>query len=107
MAALPGAADAPRMASSRAEDDVVKQLAGKLIAVEGIDQAGKQTVCSWLTGELRASGVSTEQAGFPDYATPLGHEITAFLSGQRAYPVEARQLLYAANRWERAAELRS
>ena len=85
----------------------MKQLAGKLIAVEGIDQAGKQTVCSWLTGALRASGVSTEQAGFPDYATPLGHEITAFLSGQRAYPVEARQLLYAANRWERAAELRA
>lgn len=84
----------------------MKQLAGKLIAVEGIDQAGKQTVCGWLIGELRAAGVATEQAGFPDYATPLGREITAFLSGQRDYPAEARQLLYAANRWERAAELR-
>jgi dTMP kinase len=85
----------------------VKQLAGKLIAVEGIDQAGKQTVCAWLAAELRAQGVQTEQTGFPDYATPLGQEITAFLRGERAYPAAARQLLYAANRWERAAELRA
>jgi dTMP kinase len=84
----------------------VKQLAGTLIAVEGIDQAGKQTVCTWLANELRATGIPTEQTGFPDYSTPLGQEITAFLSGQRAYRAEARQLLYAANRWERAAELR-
>jgi dTMP kinase len=85
----------------------VKQLAGTLIAIEGIDQAGKQTVCDWLAQELRAHGVQTEQTGFPDYATPLGQEITAFLRGQRVYPAEARQLLYAANRWERAAEIRA
>ena len=84
----------------------MKQLAGKLIAVEGIDQAGKQTVCEWLVGRLRDAGVAAEQTGFPDYATPLGHEITAFLRGERDYPAEARQLLYTANRWERAAELR-
>ncbi len=85
----------------------MKQLAGKLIAIEGIDQAGKQTVCEWLVSELRALGVQVEQTGFPDYGTPLGHEITAFLRGERDYPAEARQLLYAANRWERAAELQS
>jgi dTMP kinase len=84
----------------------VQQLAGKLIAVEGIDQAGKQTVCDWLVSELRANGVLAERTGFPDYDTPLGQEITAFLHGRRDYPAEARQLLYAANRWERAAELR-
>ena len=83
----------------------MQQLAGKLIAIEGIDQAGKQTICDWLAAELRAHGVPTEQTGFPDYSTPLGHEITAFLRGQRDYPAEARQLLYAANRWERAAEI--
>lgn len=83
----------------------MKQLAGKLIAVEGIDQAGKQTVCAWLADELRAHGVTAEQTGFPDYSTPIGQEITAFLSGQRSYPAEARQLLYAANRWERATDL--
>jgi dTMP kinase len=85
----------------------VQQFAGKLIAIEGIDQAGKQTICDWLVSELRANGVPAERTGFPDYATPIGHEITAFLAGQREYPAEARQLLYAANRWERAGELRS
>ncbi|MFN8636451.1 MAG: dTMP kinase [Chloroflexota bacterium] len=84
----------------------MKQLAGRLIAIEGIDQAGKQTVCEWLASELRSRGVPTEQTGFPDYRTTLGHEITAFLRGERSYPAEARQLLYAANRWERAGELR-
>jgi dTMP kinase len=85
----------------------VKQLAGKLIAIEGIDQAGKQTVCEWLVSALRADGVTAEQTGFPDYATPVGQEITAFLRGERNYPAEARQLLYTANRWERASELRA
>ena len=84
----------------------MQQFAGKLIAIEGIDQAGKQTICDWLVSELRAHGIPAERTGFPDYGTPLGHEITAFLRGERNYPAEARQLLYAANRWERAAELR-
>jgi dTMP kinase len=83
----------------------VERLRGKLIAVEGIDQAGKQTICEWLVDELRAHGVPAEKTGFPDYITPLGQEIAAFLRGERDYPAEARQLLYAANRWERAAEI--
>lgn len=85
----------------------MQELAGKLIAVEGIDQAGKQTVCQWLTETLREQGMPAEQTGFPDYSTPIGQEIAAFLRGERSYPAEARQLLYAANRWERAADLRA
>lgn len=83
----------------------MRRLAGRLIVVEGIDQAGKQTVCEQLIERLRADGVPAEQTGFPDYATPLGHEIAAFLSGQRQFPPQARQLLYAANRWERAGQI--
>jgi dTMP kinase len=85
----------------------VRRLAGRLIAVEGIDQAGKWTVCERLVGELRAAGVPAELAGFPDYATPLGGEIGRFLAGERSYPPQVRQLLYAANRWERAADLQA
>ena len=84
----------------------MRRLAGRLIVVEGIDQAGKQTVCERLVARLRADGVPAEQTGFPDYATPLGHEIAAFLRGEREFPAQARQLLYAANRWERAAQIR-
>ena len=85
----------------------MQRLAGRLIAVEGIDQAGKWTVCERLAGELRAAGIRVELTGFPDYATPLGEEIRRFLAGERGYPPESRQLLYAANRWERAGDLRA
>ena len=85
----------------------MQRLAGRLIVVEGIDQAGKQTVCERLVERLRSDGVPAELTGFPDYTTPLGHEIAAFLRGERDFPPQARQLLYAANRWERASEIRA
>lgn len=44
---------------------------------------------------------------FPDYETPIGKEIRAFLSGNRRYPVELQHLLFAANRWEKAEEIKS
>jgi len=77
-----------------------------LIAVEGIDQAGKWTVCERLVQELATSGVGVELIGFPDYETPLGTEIGHLMAGRRQFPVEVSQLLYAANRWERASDLR-
>lgn len=85
----------------------MRRLAGCLIAVEGIDQAGKWTVCDRLVRALSADGVPAELTGFPDYETPLGGEIGRFLAREREYPIEVRQLLYAANRWERAPELRA
>jgi dTMP kinase len=87
--------------------NALQRLAGCLIAFEGIDQAGKRTICDRLAGALRSAGVPTEQTGFPDYTTPLGREIGRFLGSQRDYPVEVRQLLYTANRWERAPEIRA
>lgn len=84
----------------------VRLLTGRLIAVEGIDQAGKQTVCEQLVEWLRMRDIPAEPTGFPDYSTPIGREIAAFLRGEREFPPEARQLLYAANRWERASDIR-
>lgn len=84
----------------------VERLRGKLIVVEGIDQAGKQTVCEWLVEELGARDVPAVKTGFPDYTTPLGQEIGALMAGTRHFPPQASQLLYAANRWERAADIR-
>jgi dTMP kinase len=42
---------------------------------------------------------------FPDYSTTIGREIRRFLDGERSYPPQVRAMLYAANRWERKAEL--
>ena len=85
----------------------LRVLAGKLVAVEGIDQAGKRTVCRWLASELRARSLAAELIGFPDYETPLGDVIAQFLRSEKHYPLQVRQHLYAANRWERAADIRS
>ncbi len=71
-----------------------------LIALEGIDQSGKKTQASLLAQRLRELGYEVEQISFPDYSTPIGREIRAFLEGRRPYRPEIRQLLYVANRWE-------
>jgi len=44
---------------------------------------------------------------FPDYNTPIGMEIKAFLEGKREYPNELKHMLLSANRWERKSELES
>ncbi len=76
-------------------------LRGRLIAIEGIDQAGKETVSRRLAETLEAAGLRVERLAFPDYSTPLGQEIGRFLAGQVRHTAQVRQLLYAANRWER------
>jgi dTMP kinase len=78
---------------------------GALIALEGIDQAGKRTQARLLGRRLRELGLEVAIWSFPDYSTELGGEIRAFLRGERRYNPRVRHLLYAANKWERAEEL--
>lgn len=78
---------------------------GALIALEGIDQAGKKTQARILGERLRGLGLKAAIWSFPDYSTELGKEIRAFLRGERPYNPRVRHLLYAANKWERAEEL--
>jgi dTMP kinase len=78
---------------------------GLFICVEGIDAVGKRTQSSILNSWLMSKGMSTRSLSFPDYGTTIGKEIKRFLLGTRLYPQEVRAMLYAANRWERKAEL--
>jgi dTMP kinase len=73
---------------------------GRLIALEGLDQSGKQTQTSMLQAALEAVGLHVDTYDFPDYATPIGHEIGEALRGARTFPPDALQLLYVANRCE-------
>ena len=73
---------------------------GVLISFEGIDAAGKNTQSRMLFDYFRRSGTDCEYISFPDYATPLGQEIKSFLERRKEYNLEARHLLYAANRYE-------
>ena len=79
---------------------------GKLIAIEGIDQSGKRTQTRLLANHLRARGISCSVLNFPDYATPVGRQIRRYLAGGDNLDFRAVHLLYAANKWEKASEIR-
>jgi len=78
---------------------------GIFIAIEGIDASGKRTQTSLLRAWLGARGLTIRTFSFPAYETTLGKEIRKFLDGSVDYPQEVRAMLYAANRWEKKAEL--
>lgn len=83
----------------------MSQRRGTFIAIEGIDAVGKKTHASILDAWLRSRGLSTRTLSFPVYETAIGKEIRRFLIGTVSYPPEVRAMLYAANRWEKRADL--
>ena len=78
---------------------------GVLVAIEGIDAVGKKTQASILKAWLGSKGLTAHILSFPAYETTIGKEINKFLAGTVNYPQEVRAMLYAANRWEKKAEL--
>lgn len=78
---------------------------GVFVAIEGVDAVGKRTQTSILNSWLRSKGLGVRTLSFPAYETPIGKEIRRFLSGKVSYPPQVRAMLYAANRWEKKAEL--
>jgi dTMP kinase len=80
---------------------------GKIIVLEGTDKAGKTTQSRMLAEAIKVLGKVCVVIDFPDYTTPIGMEIRAFLDGRRDYPAEAKHLLFSANRWEKKKEIES
>ncbi len=78
---------------------------GRVIVIEGIDQSGKRTQARLLAKELARRGCRASVWNFPDYATPVGRQLRAYLAGRIRLDYHAVHLLYAANKWERAREL--
>ena len=78
---------------------------GKIIVVEGTDKAGKGTQSRLLINALKISGIRCAKLDFPDYTTPIGQEIRAFLDGRRNYTMEVKHMLLSANRWEKKNEI--
>lgn len=78
---------------------------GKIIVVEGTDKAGKGTQSRLLINALKISGIRCAKMDFPDYSTPIGQEIRAFLDGRRNYTMEVKHMLLSANRWEKKNEI--
>ena len=76
-----------------------------IIAIEGLDQSGKQTQAELLRDWLKRDGHKARMVSFPDYGTSIGEEIARALQGERDYAPDVMQLLYVANRYERKADL--
>ena len=83
----------------------MKRAKGFFLAIEGIDAVGKKTQTSILQSWLRSKGLTTRTISFPAYETVIGGEIKKFLAGEVDYPPQVRAMLYAANRWEKKAEI--
>lgn len=81
-------------------------MAGALIAIEGIDQAGKMTQARAVQEHAHAAGVSCAIRQYPDYDTPIGQLVHRALHDEIELADRARTMLFAANRWEKDAEIR-
>jgi dTMP kinase len=71
-----------------------------LIAIEGLDQSGKETQARHTRTRIEQAGRKVNALSFPDYGTPIGQEIQRALHGEREFGPDVMQLLYVANRYE-------
>jgi dTMP kinase len=83
----------------------MRTRSGKLIVVDGIDQSGKRTQTQMLARKIQALGYRISTWNFPDYTTPLGRQLKTYLTRRKRFDFHAVHLLYAANKWERAASI--
>ncbi|TGO43298.1 hypothetical protein BHYA_0002g01030 [Botrytis hyacinthi] len=79
---------------------------GSFILIEGLDRAGKTTQVKKLCDKLYASGRNVKLMRFPDRTTSIGQQINSYLQSSTALPDQSIHLLFSANRWEKAQEIR-
>ena len=82
-----------------------------LVAIEGIDGAGKHTQTQLLQQKAEAAGLSTGLLSFPRYGqTLMAHSVADYLNGKfgeiDAMPAHFPALLYAGDRFESRALVR-
>ncbi|HZY48012.1 MAG TPA: dTMP kinase [Candidatus Bathyarchaeia archaeon] len=75
-------------------------LRSRLIAMEGIDQAGKKTQTSLLRKSLSREGFKVATLSFPIYSTSTGRIIRSFLAGRSKSSPNVLHMLYSLNRWQ-------
>lgn len=80
---------------------------GHLIVFEGLDRSGKSTQCSRLVDHLKSQGQKVEHARFPNRTTVIGQMINNYLTGTSQQEDHAIHLLFSANRWEAAENIKS
>jgi len=76
-----------------------------IVVIEGGDQAGKKTQTELLSKALKKRKIKAKTFSFPDYTTPVGKEISQYLSGKRKFSPQTIHCLLAANRWEKVNQI--
>jgi len=69
-------------------------MRGKLIVIEGIDGAGKETQSKKLLEYLRGRKIPCELVSYPDYGNPIGDFIHDYLKGKHELPADVQFLFY-------------
>ena len=77
-----------------------------IIAIEGVDQAGKLTQTVRLVEALRKEGKTAKTFDFPDYSTVVGGMIRGMLNSGKPIVPRVLHCLLAANRWEVEGDIR-
>ncbi|WP_333619001.1 dTMP kinase [Dietzia sp.] len=81
---------------------------GLLVAIEGIDGAGKNTLATALEKELSARGLRSLRLAFPRYGTRLADVASAALHSEKGFLAgspEAMALLFALDRADALVEI--
>lgn len=83
----------------------------RIIAIEGLDKAGKHSATTILRDYFEGNGLTVEEMSFPNYDTPMGKLIKKWLNGEFEADSEVFELLQAADkqhgqRFIRACEAR-
>ncbi|XP_066182211.1 thymidylate kinase isoform X4 [Sylvia atricapilla] len=94
---LAGAAEGAGRRGARA---VMAARRGALIALEGVDRAGKSTQGRRLVEALREAGHRADLLRFPDRTTEIGQLISSYLGREKNLEDHTIHLLFSANRWE-------
>lgn len=79
---------------------------GIFIVFEGLDRSGKTTQSTLLFQELSKQGLQCCQMRFPDRTTQIGAIIDGYLGKKLELDDHAIHLLYSANRWEKASDIK-
>lgn len=93
---------------NKVKSDFKMTKRGAFILFEGVDRCGKTTQCTRLLEFLKGSigADKVEFMRFPDRTTSIGTTINSYLTNAQEMDDRAIHLLFAANRWEAAANIR-
>ncbi|RFU71960.1 thymidylate kinase [Trichoderma arundinaceum] len=80
---------------------------GAFIVLEGLDRSGKTTQVKLLEQRFVEEGRPVKVMRFPDRSTPIGQMIDSYLKSNVDMDDHAIHLLFSANRWEAAANIRA